>query len=52
MTTQVSVPEIHDFGWERIQVGPSHGRRARVDGMVSGSKFDEAGPPFLLVPSA
>jgi hypothetical protein len=42
VTVQVSVPEVHGFGWERIQVGPSHGRRARVDGTITGSKFDEA----------
>jgi hypothetical protein len=42
VAVQVSVPEVHGFGWERIQVGPSHARRARVDGTVTGSKFDEA----------
>lgn len=34
VTAQVSIPEVHGFGWERVQVGPSHGRRARVDGKL------------------
>jgi hypothetical protein len=31
---QVSLPEVHGFGWKRVQVGLSHGRRPRVDGKI------------------
>lgn len=34
VTAQVSVPEVHSFGWKRVQMGPSHGLRARVDGEI------------------
>lgn len=52
---QVTLTEVHGFGWKRVQVGLSHGRRTRVDGKILSHKFDDAIlmllPSITLVPS-